>query len=469
MDDQMPLINQYESTTNTRQRVSQLQQAAPDAEPISAIKIRETSPDGTHLATHHISANGISTTPAPSKSPSTNPSASIIIRLLTPFLPNNYPNSVTADYTPYQIYDSLQAFASTIASLLASRAVLISVGVGGDDPSSTATAATLLSIVQNNIGQATSILFAYRFALRIEAEVKFYRFLADIVNDTAFVLDVLSPSLPAYARVPALCTASACRAICGVCGGSSKAILSAHFAKAGNIGELNAKDGSQETVVSLVGMWVGGLLVKKVTGKQATLIWMLVLLVLHLWTNWQAVRSVRLRTLNRERAGIVIERLMEGRNDVDVEAIGDFERIFASGGVMRCNGVTVGYCSFGSVSEFFKHIDPTSWTRLLGEFRNEKYLLWLDQQNDRCVILLKEDANGETQIKAWFHAFRVVQKARKTTLSADAVMNTLEKTLLDHNKEWASWKSQLQADGWDLESSNLTFLSGSRIQVQIVD
>jgi len=40
------------------------------------------------------------------------------------FLPAGYPHTVTPDYTPYQVYDSLQAFSSTIAGLLSSRAVL---------------------------------------------------------------------------------------------------------------------------------------------------------------------------------------------------------------------------------------------------------------------------------------------------------------------------------------------------------
>lgn len=40
------------------------------------------------------------------------------------FLPVGYPDSVTEDYTAYQFFDSVQAFASTIAGLLASRAVL---------------------------------------------------------------------------------------------------------------------------------------------------------------------------------------------------------------------------------------------------------------------------------------------------------------------------------------------------------
>jgi hypothetical protein len=48
------------------------------------------------------------------------------------------------------------------------------------------------------------------------------------------------------------------KALCGVAAGSAKASLSAHFAKNNNLGELNAKDSSQETVISLAGMLVSG-------------------------------------------------------------------------------------------------------------------------------------------------------------------------------------------------------------------
>jgi len=71
------------------------------------------------------------------------------------------------------------------------------------------------------------------------------------------------------------------RSLCGVAAGSmspcflinrdlntkywnftgAKASLSAHFATKGNLGELNAKDSSQETVISLLGMLVGTLVV----------------------------------------------------------------------------------------------------------------------------------------------------------------------------------------------------------------
>lgn len=91
-------------------------------------------------------------------------------RLLSVFLPSGYPHSVTADYTTYQIYDSLQAFSSSIASLLASRAVLQGIGVG--DENASATAAILLNILQESVGRVATILFAHWCSRSMEAEVK---------------------------------------------------------------------------------------------------------------------------------------------------------------------------------------------------------------------------------------------------------------------------------------------------------
>ena len=67
-----------------------------------------------------------------------------------------------------------------------------------------------------------------------------YRLAADVFNDTAMVLDCLSPAFPKPIRVAVLSFSSCLRALCGVCAGSAKASLSAHFAKKGNLGEVNA-------------------------------------------------------------------------------------------------------------------------------------------------------------------------------------------------------------------------------------
>jgi len=457
--------------------------------------LHELSPSGTPQTTyistaHTTSSSGTSTSrldvlpsqPAHSFS-LTALSRTASTHLLTPFLPTNYPYSVTSDYTPYQVYDSLQAFLSTIASLLSSRAVLQSHGLGTTSAVLTATYATLLSILQESIGRVATIFFASYAGPRISSDVKFYRFLADIVNDVAFVLDVLSPSLPGAWRVPALCVSSCCRAICGVAGGSSKAILSAHFAKTADVGELNAKDGSQETVVSLVGMWVGGIVVSKVEGVAWTWIWMVVLLMGHLWANWKAVKSLRLRTLNRGRFGLMAGELIEGRV-LGVEEVGKRESVFAKGGLLRDErGNMMGSCDIGvGVKELAECMGGKKkegsgaigglgvpMEDLLDAFRGERYVLWFHVSKQKAVVMLKEGADANDQLKAWCHALRIAKAWSVKTEQHnrhDNALNVVRATCEENNKSWHNYCTKLEKAGWDLAASVLESTPGPRLRCQ---
>lgn len=108
------------------------------------------------------------------------------------------------------------------------------------DSSASPTSALLLSVLQESMGRIATILFAHRLGTALEPECKMYRLAADIFNDTAMVLDCLSPAFPKPFRVLVLGFSSVLRSLCGVCAGSAKASLSAHFAKKGNLGEVNA-------------------------------------------------------------------------------------------------------------------------------------------------------------------------------------------------------------------------------------
>ncbi|KAK5054648.1 hypothetical protein LTR84_001539 [Exophiala bonariae] len=407
-----------------------------------------------------------------------------VFRYLSPFLPAGYPATVTPDYTPYQIYDSLQAFASTIAGLLASRAVFVGMGVGSEDASVITT--MLLYIAQATIGRLATIAFADRFSQRIEADVKFYRFFADIVNDTAFVLDCISPNLPILGRALTLCVSNACRALCGVAGGSSKAILSTHFAKAGNIGELNAKDGSQETVVSLIGMWVGGLVVSKVEGTLETWCCLLPLLALHLWCNWKAVKSVRLSTLNTERAVLLFDGILHGHTK-SLNDVGRQETVLGRARILRtAEGRLLSSCKIGaSVDNLLQcmrlhelgaiggsdDVDK-SFARLLEIFREEKYLLWVNTTTNRAVIVLTADASSVTQAKGFLHLMRLL-RSQSSSLSerkegvkgiqepmslppqTDEILARLKQTLDQNNEHWPAIVARVEAAGWELEKGNL--------------
>ncbi len=86
-------------------------------------------------------------------------------------------------------------------------------------------------------------------------ESKTYRLLADILNDAAIILDTLTPHVPTF-RVPVLCLSASLRSLCGIAAGGSKAAIAVHFARNGDLGDLNAKDASKETVLGLAGMLV---------------------------------------------------------------------------------------------------------------------------------------------------------------------------------------------------------------------
>lgn len=111
-------------------------------------------------------------------------------------------------------------------------------GVG--DSTASPTAALLLSVLQESMGRLATILFAHRLGTALEPECKMYRLAADVFNDTAMILDCLSPAFPKPIRVAILSFSSILRSLCGVCAGSAKASLSAHFARKGNLGEVNA-------------------------------------------------------------------------------------------------------------------------------------------------------------------------------------------------------------------------------------
>lgn len=116
-----------------------------------------------------------------------------------------------------------------------------STGVGVGNASASPTSALLLHILQDSSGRVATILFAHRVGTALEPECKTYRLAADVFNDSAMILDCLSPMIPAgVSRVTVLSAAGVLRALCGVAGGSSKASLSAHFSKWGNLAEVNA-------------------------------------------------------------------------------------------------------------------------------------------------------------------------------------------------------------------------------------
>lgn len=385
---------------------------------------------------------------------------------------------LTVPYIRYQIYDSLQAFSSSIASLLSSRAVLSSVGVGDADASPTA--ALLLSIFQESIGRLATILFAHRLGMSFEPECKMYRLLADILNDTGFILDMISPVFPKPIRVVVLSFSSVLRSLCGVAAGSAKASLSAHFAKWGNLGELNAKDSSQETVISLLGMWAGSLVVSWITSQTATWTALILLLSIHLETNRRAVRAVSMRTLNRQRATLVYHHLKRGHVP-SPEEVSRQERIFERDGALRSkDDRIVGYCAVGtSMSRLLKDVSPQhattksnklegdALTKILSMFETCPYILWHDKhsrpRNRSMFIVLKKGVTPKDMLRAWWQSLAL---ACNETSDPETNVDEVKRTIDASSGLLQVYEKRLEEVGWDMTSSALEVVAGSRVAIE---
>ncbi|KAF4977912.1 hypothetical protein FZEAL_5617 [Fusarium zealandicum] len=324
------------------------------------------------------------------------------------FLPVGFPHSVSEDYLAYQTYDSLQAFFSTITSLLASRALLQGLGVG--DASSSATFALLLTILKDAMSRIATILFAQQFGLRIEPDAKRYRFLADLFNDTAFFLELYSPYFGPYGKILALTTGEALRALCGVAAGASKAALSVHFAKHDNLAELNAKEASQETAVGLVGLMFGTLVVNYIEDHRSVVYLMTVLVFAHLWMNYLGVSSVCMDNLNRQRATILFEEYLKSGKILSPPEVARRESIIFWRPVVRNqHGETVARIEMA----------PSYWSAMGGQqprvniamvdgLKNTLFI-WshASHRPTPIKIMLWKDSGAIHAISAWFMAMEI--------------------------------------------------------------
>ncbi|KAF2833688.1 DUF647-domain-containing protein [Ophiobolus disseminans] len=415
-------------------------------------------------------------------------SKSLAQKALDVFLPAGFPHSVSEDYIKYQIYDSLQAFSSSIAGMLSSRAVLEGVGVG--DSTASPTTALLLTVLQESTGRIGTILFAHRLGTALEPECKMYRLAADIFNDAAMVIDCLSPAFPKPIRVVVLSCSSVLRALCGVCAGSAKASLSAHFARKGNLGEVNAKDSSQETVISLLGMLAGSIVVSWVSTPITTWSVLIALLSLHLAMNYAAVKAVSMRCLNRQRANKVFSNMFQHGRILSPTDVSQHERIFERDGVLRCADETiVGYCRIGVSLHLLlsrmgqRHkrtgsldLHAIKLPELMDVFANEAYLLWFADTDYEALIVLKEGCTPLDQLKAWAHALLLAQRAqgrvveRQPDIDDASTVHTrlamLGKTLEEAKEAFAKYAKVLEQKGWDLDVAALETCAGSRIQLE---
>lgn len=103
-------------------------------------------------------------------------------------------------------------------------------GVGVGDAAATVVAATLTNQLRQVSGMFSSILFTYVQGTNLDENAKQWRLVADVLNDLALFIELVSPAFPGYFAL-CVCIASIFRSIVGVAGGATRATLTRHQAR----------------------------------------------------------------------------------------------------------------------------------------------------------------------------------------------------------------------------------------------
>ncbi|XP_027187356.1 protein root UVB sensitive 3 isoform X2 [Cicer arietinum] len=190
-------------------------------------------------------------------------------RFLQAFVPEGFPSSVTPDYVPFQIWDLLQGLSTYIRTMLSTQALLSAIGVG--EKSATVIGATFQWFLRDLTGMLGGILFTFYQGSNLDSNAKMWRLVADLMNDLGMLMDLISPLFPS-AFVFIVCLGSISRSFTGVASGATRAALTQHFALQDNAADISAKEGSQETVATMIGMALG-MLVARITIGHPLAIW----------------------------------------------------------------------------------------------------------------------------------------------------------------------------------------------------
>lgn len=228
------------------------------------------------------------------------------------------------------------------------------------------------------------------------------------------------------------------------------------------------------------------------------------LLCADLLANYLAVKSIRLKSLNSKRAGLVTPELCEvilstTRVNGASLAIPKYLNVEAVGQMESVLGLRASWLWLCSVSKYWKpkanqirvgvslqefllvtgiRLRATAdvWTmsdveHLLAMFENEAYVLWMDMDGSTVVVTLKRHAGPRDQFKALLHAHMVQKRHLSKTIKdignrRTAILDEISYCLRSINGTWPTLCSEMQALGWDLSLTDVDEARGIRVDIK---
>ncbi|KAK9716018.1 hypothetical protein RND81_06G206200 [Saponaria officinalis] len=248
-------------------------------------------------------------------------SKDVISRLM---LPEGFPDSVTNDYLDYSLWRGVQGIASQITGVLATQSLLYAVGLGkGAIP----TAAAISWVLKDGIGYLSKIMLS-KYGRHFDVHPKGWRLFADLLENTAFGLEILTPAFP-HLFVFIGATAGAGRSAASLIQAATRSCFYAGFAAKRNFAEVIAKGEAQGMVSKSIGIVLGIALANQIgSSTPLALACFGVITCVHMYCNLKSYQSIQLRTFNPYRASLVFSEYLLSGQVPSVREVNDEEPLF---------------------------------------------------------------------------------------------------------------------------------------------
>ncbi|KAH1106655.1 hypothetical protein J1N35_010423 [Gossypium stocksii] len=334
----------------------------------------------------------------------------LVMRLL---LPEGFPDSVTSDYLDYSLWRGVQGVASQVSGVLATQALLYAVGLGkGAIP----TAAAINWVLKDGIGYLSKIMLS-KYGRHFDVNPKGWRLFADLLENAAFGLEILTPSFPhLFVLIGAI--AGAGRSAATLIQAATRSCFYAGFAAQRNFAEVIAKGEAQGMISKSIGIGLGIALANCIGSSTSfALASFGVVTWIHMYCNLRSYQSIQLRTLNPYRASLVFSEYLLSGQAPSIKEVNAEEPLFPAVPLLnllsanRERSVVLSSEAKQAASEIELRLQLGSKLSdivsnkedvlaLFNLYKDEGYIL-TEQEGKFCVVL-KESCSPQDMLKSVF-------------------------------------------------------------------
>lgn len=319
-------------------------------------------------------------------------------------------------------------------------------------------------VLKDGVSYVVKIGYGSLFGARFDDDPKSWRIAADVVEDLGGAIEILTPLFPRRYFLPLASLAVCLRGMSLMTGTATRHVVYRSLAARGmqNTGDIATKGESQGVTCKMIGLAAGIIISSRIGQKYYALLAAYSLLsAVHIVANWKSVQCVQFAFLNKQRASILLDHFLDGREIPSPYETSRKERVVLPPWRGYDPSIRLG----ASVKQAGGVVSQGRVERASKLFKNERFLILRDDggrdggreggvggrrkrgrssSGDRYVVFLREKASAMDALKAYYVVKRV--RTRKTEEKADEVF---ESSVRDMEKKVSVFVKKVEAAGWD--------------------